>query len=142
MSIGKQFQSANQALTFLLAGGATLTLVSHKTGARFTYKVVQPKEGSPHFVSLLTGTDNEGDYQYLGAIFEGRVFRHTFKSRISPEAPSHRAFAWTFSHLLAGRIPDQVEIWHQGKCGCCGRKLTVPESIASGIGPYCARKAA
>jgi hypothetical protein len=33
-----------------------------------------------------------------------------------------------------------VEFWHEGKCCRCGRKLTVPASIASGIGPECATK--
>lgn len=28
----------------------------------------------------------------------------------------------------------------EGACGRCGRKLTVPGSIASGIGPTCAEK--
>jgi hypothetical protein len=27
---------------------------------------------------------------------------------------------------------------HAGKCGRCGRKLTVPQSIETGIGPECA----
>jgi hypothetical protein len=29
-------------------------------------------------------------------------------------------------------------VWHEGRCGRCGRKLTVPESIESGFGPECA----
>lgn len=32
-----------------------------------------------------------------------------------------------------------VEIWHEGKCGRCGRQLTVPESIESGFGPECVK---
>ncbi|MGQ4872128.1 MAG: DUF6011 domain-containing protein, partial [Candidatus Thorarchaeota archaeon] len=32
-------------------------------------------------------------------------------------------------------LPEKVRIWHEGKCGRCGRRLTVPESIESGYGP-------
>ena len=38
------------------------------------------------------------------------------------------------------RIPEHLEIFHEGRCCACGRKLTTPESILSGIGPECAKK--
>jgi hypothetical protein len=31
------------------------------------------------------------------------------------------------------------EVWHEGKCGKCGRALTVPSSILTGIGPECSK---
>jgi hypothetical protein len=34
-------------------------------------------------------------------------------------------------------LPECIEIWHEGKCGKCGRQLTVPSSIETGIGPEC-----
>jgi hypothetical protein len=37
-------------------------------------------------------------------------------------------------------MPDGVVIWHEGRCGRCGRRLTVPESIESGYGPECIGK--
>ena len=35
-------------------------------------------------------------------------------------------------------LPKTVEVWHEGICGRCGRKLTVPESVERGLGPECA----
>lgn len=32
----------------------------------------------------------------------------------------------------------RIEVWHEGRCGRCARRLTVPESILIGIGPECA----
>ena len=32
-----------------------------------------------------------------------------------------------------------VKVFHSGKCGKCGKKLTTPESIKSGLGPYCSK---
>lgn len=140
MSHNHQLTTVADVLRFMLAGNATITLVSKKTGVRFTYKVRLKDEGMPHFVSLLSGPDNEGDFCFLGSIFNGADYRHGKKARITSDAPSAKAFAWFASQVLSGKLPEQVEVWHEGRCGRCGRKLTVPESIENGIGPECATK--
>lgn len=55
-----------------------------------------------------------------------------------------RVFAWLWAtRLSTGReLPEQVEVWHEGRCGRCGRRLTVPESISTGFGPECVKKVA
>lgn len=136
---GNTFANAIAARTFILAGNATFTIRSEKTGARFTYRVRASEDGAVHFVALLNGPDNEGDFQYIGYVRRG-VFFHGNKSRINREAPSVKAFAWAFSKIQAGVIPDTLGVWHEGRCGRCGRKLTVPESIEAGIGPECATR--
>lgn len=130
--------SASAVLTFALAGRARLTFRSKKTGTRFTYKVTA-KEGKPAFVSLMTGSDNEGDFEYLGTIFNEKSFSHGRKSRIAQDAPSAKAFAWVWAQVQNGVIPESLEVWHEGRCGRCGRVLTVPESIATGLGPECVK---
>jgi hypothetical protein len=139
-----QLRAAPAALQFMLAGCATLTLRSQRTSTRYTYKVSRAKDdygtrgtAPTWFVSLLSGPDNEGDYTYLG-IIRDNVFRLTAKSRLSADTPSVKAFAWTFAKLMTRQFPAELEMWHEGRCGRCGRKLTVPESIAAGIGPECA----
>lgn len=125
---------------FVLAGNATLTLVSNATGARFTYKVHRRDVTTPYFVSLLRGPDNNLDYQYLGYLKEVNDdvhYWHGVKSKIGRDAPSARAFIWFWQRVRDGRLPESLEIWHEGRCGRCGRKLTVPESLARGIGPEC-----
>lgn len=143
---------------FALAGNATFTVVSKKTETRFTYRVQAPKldrEGNPvgkeqadvRFVSVLTGSCNESSYTYVGNIFlkdrNGQpclTFLPGKKSPINRDAPSVKAFDWTFRVVLAGPGSDLAEIHHSGTCGRCGRKLTVPESIETGLGPECAGK--
>ena len=63
--------------TFALAGNARLTLVSKATKARYSYRVKASEDGKVHFVSVLTGSDNEGDYTYLGIIGNDGTFRRT-----------------------------------------------------------------
>lgn len=133
-------------LAYATAGKAVFTLVGKSS--RYTYKVEQADNGRFFFVSLLTGNDNFQDFKYMGTIRsnESAAFDHfgsTKKSRIGPYAPGFVAFAWFWKHLhLAVKGPDPylsaMEFWHEGKCGRCGRRLTVPESIERGIGPECA----
>jgi hypothetical protein len=141
MSEGK-FSTGEMAKTFALAGKARLTLVSEKTGARFTYRISRKDETTPWFVSLLSGSDNENDFAYLGTIFSDGAYRHGRKSRIGSETPSARAFAWAWGFIARGELPTSCEVWHEGRCGCCGRVLTVPESIESGFGPVCGERVA
>lgn len=121
---------------FILAGNAYFTVVNEKSGNRFTYRVSICKNNDKlHFVSVLTAPDNEEGYTYLGIIRDGERYYHGVKSRIGEEAPSAVAFRWVWDHLSV--LPACVKVYHQGKCGRCGRKLTVPESILSGFGPEC-----
>lgn len=129
--------AAPYRLRFILAGNATFTVRSEKTGTRFTFRVRQPKPTTPHFVSLLTGPDNENSYTYLGTIFNGTEFAHGRKSTITPDAAGAIAARWVFNRILQGLDLNNCEVWHEGRCGRCGRKLTVPESIESGFGPEC-----
>lgn len=133
---------------YVEAGNATLTVRSKPTGQRLTFKFVRPKEpregrAVPIFVRLLSGPDNEAHYEYLGCIWpdgEGAYrYQHSHKSRITADAPSARVAVW-FATCVGNANPallEQAEVWHEGRCGRCGRKLTVPESISSGYGPEC-----
>jgi hypothetical protein len=135
--------TAADARAFLIGGNATVTLVSTKTGTRFTYKVRASDDGEVFFVSLLSGPDNENDYRYLGRIARGIFWqgRKTPKpGDVLASAPSSQAFAWVWRGLMQNALPDTVEVWHEGRCARCNRKLTVPSSIASGFGPECAGK--
>lgn len=132
---------AGRRRAYALAGSSTLTVRSTRTGQRFTYRISEspavragvPNRPQVHFVSLLSGTD--GEYRYLGTIF-ANGFRTTRKSAVASNAPAAVAFSWLVAHWES----PLVEVWHEGVCGRCGRALTVPESIESGIGPTCAAK--
>ena len=134
-----ELSEAEAIRRFVLAGNATFTIESRKTGARYTYRA-RTADGKPTFVSLLTGASNETDYEFLGTIFpEGSAYRHGRRSRIGADAPGARAFAW-FWERLASHAPTTCAFYHSGRCGRCGRRLTVPQSIQTGLGPECAAK--
>lgn len=139
-----QLKDTEAVGSFLFAGKACFTLKSRKTGTHFTYKVSHKKDGDVSFVSLLTGPNNTEDYRYLGLLPDNDATRlrgvGRGKSCAGPEAPSARAFQFLLDSIWRGQIPEALEIWHEGRCGRCGRVLTVPESIERGIGPECASK--
>lgn len=134
-------------MPFILGGKALFTIRNNKTGTRFTYKVQCPKDKKPedadiYFVKLLTGTDNENSYRYIGYVrkAERPLFYYGVKSKISKDAKGVTAFEHVFNQLLSlNKTHADLEIWHEGKCCRCGRTLTVPESIEDGIGPECKR---
>jgi hypothetical protein len=134
----EMFDDAADVKTYTLAGHATLTLTSQRSGARYTFKVSRAKKNELWLVGLLTGPDNESDYNYVGVI--NGTFKTTAKSRYRDDSVPVRAFRYFWQHVDAGRMPPEVEIRHCGHCGRCGRTLTVPESVDRGIGPECASK--
>jgi hypothetical protein len=142
-----RLSDARAARDFVLGGRAVFTLQSRRTGNRFTFSVRRPEDkpqGGLWFVGLLSGPDNTSDFQYVGLVREGTLgqrFEHGRKSRVSPDAPSVVAIDWFLRQLAKNQLPDAVEVWHEGRCCRCARPLTVPSSVASGIGPECAKKA-
>ena len=70
---------------------------------------------------------------FLGGVGSG-------KSRHNVSDPAPRAFQYLLDYMGGKTEAKSLEIWHEGRCGRCGRKLTVPSSIESGIGPECASK--
>jgi hypothetical protein len=135
-----KIEHGDSILTFCLGGNAYFTLESKVTGKRFTFRMRRPDEAGVVFVSVLNGPDNWTNYGYLGFI-RGTTYVHGgHKAKISSEAPSALAFAWFWKRLAShpDKVIEQMAFWHNGKCGHCGRHLTVPESVATGLGPDCA----
>lgn len=133
---GHPITNPEVAKNFMLAGKATVTLKSLATGKHFTFKVERSKNNKGFRVALLRGPDNETAYTFLGLMSnDGHV---EIRNTKMTNAPSARGFVWTMKHLIENQgIPEKLEIWHEGRCGRCGRKLTHPESLESGLGPIC-----
>ena len=133
--------------TFITSGNATGTLTSLKSGAHFTFKFRKVQDRNDRFfVSLLTGPNNEEDYSYAGLMHihsgSGHLsFQVTGKSCVGNDCISVKALRWALAKVNRGEALDpQGKFQHEGRCGRCGRKLTHPESIETGLGPECAAK--
>lgn len=131
--------NAKQIRRFILAGNATFTIQSVETGTHFTFTLAAPPRRKTHdrFARVLIGPDV---WAYLGVVVSSSLLP-TRASKISESAPSWKALAWFLRELQ--RTPDdeppaKVIFRHEGKCGRCGRPLTTPASIDTGLGPDCA----
>jgi hypothetical protein len=135
-----KFSDAAAARRYIEAGRATITLRSQKTDVRRTYKIERSDDGKVRFVKLLTNPDNVNGYSYMGFINARGQYVHGTKSRIPENDTSAIAFRWTWERLQQAKLHPQLEVWHEGICGRCGRKLTVPSSVSSGFGPECVKR--
>jgi Family of unknown function (DUF6011) len=145
-----------ELITFLFGGEAIFTLLSH-TGERLTYRVQKKAytlANAPevtrytYWVMLLTGPHNTRDYTYLGTLSneKQRTFELSPKSHVKDaSAASVKGFQWLLKRIAGYEQnllqtvmhPDRMSFYHAGRCGRCGRALTVPTSVESGIGPEC-----
>ena len=123
---------------FLMAGKATFTFQS-KTGEHFTFKVTKPDQfRGEYFANVMTGTDNEKDFSYVGMMNEYLNLRGTKGSKLPMD--DKRVLVLKFAlDIIAGRkpLPQGYTLQNSGKCGHCGKKLTTPESLRIGLGPDC-----
>jgi hypothetical protein len=138
-----KFENVEDIKKFIVGGKAIMTLESKRTSNWFTYKIKRAKKDdltSPFFVSVLTGMDNESAYTYMGTIFSNNnnlKFTLTKNSKIKETALSYKAFTFFFKLLLENKLHEEIAIYHRGICGRCGRALTVPSSLITGLGPEC-----
>ena len=141
LTTGKEIASV------LTAGNAILTFLNSQTGNRFTFKIVKKDEDKNNltennlfWVKVLTGSDNDSDWTFIGTIFKTKdgtiTYKHSNKSRIRYSAQSAKVINWLVG-IGEGVVPDVLKVYHNGFCLKCGKTLTVPESIESGIGPKC-----
>ncbi|HXE07158.1 MAG TPA: DUF6011 domain-containing protein [Acidobacteriaceae bacterium] len=128
--------SLSGAMDFILAGNSTFTIVSTRTQTRFTYRVRKAEDKDLWFVKVLGNADSPG-YHYIGMITDQRRFKLTRGSKLASTSTPVVGFTWLFQRLSLGIQPKDIEFWHAGRCGRCGRQLTTPESVAAGYGPDC-----
>jgi len=129
-------------LKFIFGGNSIFTLKNSETGNRFTFKVscLKGEKGNlntPYFVRVLTGSDV---YTFIGTFFymNGKwVYRHSNKAKVSKDAQSVKVIEYVINRLQTQTLTPIIDVWHEGRCGRCGRQLTVPESIEHGFGPEC-----
>ncbi len=131
---------------FFTAGNAIFTVTS-VTGEYYTYLIRKIETSSrypeAYFVYLLTGPDNTADYTYLGVVNKqtGDV-RTTTKSKFNSQSKCVRVIDWALNLIWNDKqLPAGYSVRHIGKCGRCGRPLTCPQSLDTGLGPVCSEKA-
>lgn len=130
------------ALDYIMGGNSLFTAAWK--GTRFTFKILERAnenaEGTYFRVSVLNGPDNVSNYRPIADIRDVNgmpkieLIKKTVHYVESFEFIKKIYYSLLFTDF---KSIDGCEIWHNGRCSRCGRLLTVPESIAKGIGPEC-----
>lgn len=137
---------------FFTAGRAVFTLEIPKdfsdnfnTKSHYTFKIKSKEnknEPNSYFVYLLSGPDNNSNYTYMGVLNpETGAFALTNKSKVTDDCWSVRLFRRVMANIFQD-TPEAIvsagfNLHHEGRCGKCGKRLTVPESVKTGLGPIC-----
>lgn len=140
-----RMESIENITNFVFAGKSIFTIQSARTGARHTFQVRHKKDSDMYFVSLLTGSNNDEDYEYLCFIREHYNGRYQYgtskKSCRKDNHPAHAMIKYLAKLIETQEMHPQFEFYHEGKCARCGKTLTDPISIERGLGPTCVQKA-
>lgn len=141
---------------FITAGRAIFTLELPNEFAadkdikpHYTFRVRKSKATDKwpeaYWVNLLTGPDNTADYMPIGKLdVDTGAVALTKNTKFTLDSWPVRLLQRTLARVWADEA-DKVaaagfKLHHEGRCCRCGRLLTVPESIESGVGPECAGK--
>jgi hypothetical protein len=146
-----------------------VTIHNPATGGHRTFRIQTARtpgkwEGM-RFVAILIGPDNTSDYQNFGTVVtetvhpgeigsDGQVNAgdsDIVRARVSVK-PNYSGDGKTTSQTIMRKFAKMLENppkfmekgihYHiSGHCRRCGRVLTRPDSLATGVGPECAKKA-
>lgn len=117
-----------------------ITVRSSHSGEHRTFKITTQAEDAEfapgeRILSVLAGPDNTHDYMSIGFVkHEGRILLWK-KHRGTQMEKITRVLQQVSKYRDMG-----FEYLAEGRCRRCGRPLTTPESIRSGIGPVCQEK--
>lgn len=147
------------ALDFILAGKSKFILVSGISGVRLSISLksvpaynrtssTQPEPKEPSQFRSTTKANNERAYFITTCRgFIGTLLFDTGTQHFKIVEPKNRdvltddiykhSLLYVLNALLDERFDIPVQIFHTGYCGKCGRKLTTPQSIQTGLGPTC-----
>lgn len=139
----------DMALRFILAGRSEFTLLSDKTRVKFAYRLKKRKVNKEkekenkylYYVTVLKG----GERIYAGVLYYSDLkkmymFSTGKKGKMTGDNIEIKSLMYVINKLNERNYGMRLTIYHVGRCGRCGRVLTVPESIMSGLGPECITK--
>lgn len=141
--------TAAQFRNFIFAGRSVFTLENKASGNYITFKFLQIKKAGKVIpnqfgINCKVLGDKDAGYQFLGFLdIERKTFKRWGSQSSNPNYVGYKTLSWLLSNL--GQLEkfadnDKLAIYHEGTCCKCGRPLTVPHSIDTGIGPDCYEK--
>ena len=125
---------------YCMSGNAIVTLTS-PSGVHYTYFIRAPwlddKSEFTEDVRFVYVLGSEGKWLYIGGLYKnGTIFRKTKNSSVRESSESFKGMKYLVK-MMNHEFETPMIVQHEGACGRCGRRLTDPVSIETGIGPKC-----
>lgn len=118
-------------------GKVIFTFLNKETENHRTFKICKSDFADGKIVvSLLTGGDNTFNYTSFGFL-DPITYRVSIWKKFQ-NVENYPKYGRIIERMFTDLLPEKLVVSHSGKCFKCGRTLTTPESIESGIGPVCA----
>ena len=135
-----RLQGSEKIRDYIFGGRGIVTLKS-PTGVHHTYVFQRPRNEDqfPDDVMFVYALHDGNKMFYVGMI-ENNQFRLTRSSRFLNDTEIVRGARYIMKMAFVEDLDTPMELYHEGICSVCGRPLTNPKSIQTGIGPRCRRR--
>lgn len=125
---------------FIFGGKSLFTILNEDTGNYFTMTFLKREDVEEWDVYVL---GNSG-YDYFGCYMRlpngGNMFMESDINHLKDGDRKLNVIQFLLREYLTSQSKyPQVKVFHHGNCGSCGKTLTKPKSIESGIGPVCGK---
>lgn len=123
--------------TYIYGNKGVVTLKS-PTGKHHTYLFAKPRNSAqfPEDIRFVYALHDNQKLFYVGALEQGK-FKLTRASRFLPENEITKGASYIVRMANSTALNTPMKLYHEGVCCRCGRPLTHPKSIETGIGPRC-----
>lgn len=131
-----QLKGAEAISQYVMGGKGVVTLKS-PSKVHKSYFFSKPRNASnfkpdDRFIYVL---DAHNEWVYVGMLSDD-VMRWTKHSAYPLESPEFKGARYVVK-MMHRDIETPMELYHEGVCPICGKRLTNPKSIVEGIGPKC-----
>lgn len=130
-----------EAIRNYIYGGRGIVTLKAPSGKQHTYAFWKPTDDKsfPDDIRFVYAIHDGVKKFYIGMIEQGE-FRLTNNSRFLPDTEIVKGARYIMRMATVENMVTPMELWHEGMCCFCGRKLTSEKSLSTGIGPKCSRR--
>ena len=127
---------------YVLQGRGVVTLKS-PTGKHHSYFFKKPVHESnfPEGTRFVYTLGSGAIWHYTAMLeYDHKIIRPTFNSYYSELTEEFQGAKYIVKMMNKDMSNSPMELYHEGVCANCGRKLTNPKSLKTGFGPKCYKK--
>ena len=132
-----------ESIQSYIEGGHAIVTLESPSGKHYTYSFKKPFNTENKYSSDLrfVKVHIENDWVYIGT-YRNKYMSKFNKTEMCLLPDFHEAIKGVNYIMRMCNEPDldtPMKLYHEGVCCRCGRPLTDPKSIISGIGPKCSK---